>query len=129
VAGHHALVNVVVAEPERPGVHHDGLVGVVEEGVHGEVLVAHRIELIVEPSGDYVGFVPPIAVLSHFLSALLAHSLLELASTIWLLLLLPRQKRNALPEVSLRGKTWRMACWRLFCWRIHCGTKLTSANF
>ena len=77
MAGHHALVNAVVAEPERPGVHHDGLVGVVEEGVHGEVLVAHRIELIVEPSGDCVGFVPPIAVLSHFLSALLAHPLPE----------------------------------------------------
>ena len=52
-----------------------------------------------------------------------------IVTTVWLLLPLPRQKRNALPEVSLHGKTRRMARWRLFCRRIHCGTKLTSAIF
>jgi len=52
-----------------------------------------------------------------------------IASTVCLLLPLPRQKRNAHPEVSLRGKTRKMAHWRLFCRRIHCGTKRMSAIF
>ena len=43
------------------------------------------------------------------------------------LLPLPRRKRNTLPEVSLRGKTRKMAHWRLVCRRIHCGTKRMSA--
>ena len=50
-------------------------------------------------------------------------------TTEWLLLPLPRRKRNTLPEVSLCGKTRRMAHWRLFCRRIHFGTKLRSAIF
>jgi len=41
----------------------------------------------------------------------------------------PTAKKNTLPEVSLRGKTRRMARWRLFCQKIHFGTKLTSAIF